>query len=328
MADVDVSFCNELPSITISNQFLDQAGAVAAFVLALADALGSDLASNLIDVLIDQIESELKDTLTDMVTSIFGQYATWNGFPNPVAVIPIPDGVIRAIETAAGVVDQAKDIIAETEATVEEIDTLISDLVAQGQMTVSQAEQLLGELVDEALLPVQEVEALVASVTQAATELANNLIAMGMMTIAEAQAEFIQKLLDSLSSTPVGTALTNVIDSLIRAQEIFSQIEALVQSVADSLSFSAYVSWSLPELPLPFIEIPTFEVSVAVPCPTDGNLEITAELGTMAQFQSNLMAPKLYDVIPPIKTALTSAIDSVIPGIIDSVVGGLPPMPE
>lgn len=148
---------------------------------------------------------------------------------------------------------------------------------------------------------------------------AEQLIAMGMKTIGDAISDFLQCLVDSLMSSYVVTALLNIIEHFLRAGAIYQMIVQMVRNFAVSVGFSGYVSFPIPQLVLPYIEIPTVALSVTGPCGFTASAELTAELSTIETFQSKLMAPKMYDVIVPIQTALVTVVSTELPSIIQDV---------
>jgi len=310
------------------NLFLDQAGAVQAFVQALIDALGSDLVPELTNVLTEIIKNELNELLTNIVTHIFANYSMWYTIPNPIAVIPIAAPVLRQIEAALSAFDEAKAAVESVIGDIEAIKETINEYVSKGQMAVDEAKQMANQLIAEGKMTIEEAEAMLADAEAAAGELAGNLIAMGQMTLGEATAKFIEKLIESLSSSPVMTALTNIVESLLRLGPIYDLIEQTVQSIASSLYFTIYLPFPLPPLEIPKIELPTLEVSATVPCGTGQSAQISAKLGTLGQFQAEMMAPKMYDTILTIIQTLEKVVTTELPGIISGVVAGLPPPPS
>jgi len=143
----------------------------------------------------------------------------------------------------------------------------------------------------------------------------DELAAMGEMTIADAQTEFINVLVESISSDPVLTAITKVVEKLIKS-ELIPTIVGIAQTAMNAVSIDdmelgsiaipSIKDVSLPDIPdpiLPELSIPPIDIDV--------NSVITAELKTLADFQAELMAPKIFECVPQFIQIVETAISEV-----------------
>jgi hypothetical protein len=148
------------------------------------------------------------------------------------------------------------------------------------------------------------------------------LLAMGAMTESAAMEQFVADLVESVSSEAVLAAVQNILEKVIK-EDLPALIMEMAQSALDSIvgSIPGLEIGELaipvpPGITLPIIPSPIkIEPTIQVPEGTAENITIESSIGTIGEFQAELMAPKLYDTVNEWVNIATSAfteLESVI----------------